>query len=504
MPTTRTPLSLLVAGELLEGRFRVVHRVPSSGAATVWCAHDEVLARPVALKVLPADRTAGPGSAGILLEAAMRSGAVVHPGLARVHDAFLLPRPGGPALAVVISEWVDGRALDLLLATGPLEPAEAVALLRQAAEALAAVHAHDLVHGRVHPGNVLVGPGGRLKLTDAAVAAAVHGAPTPGPASDGGVERDTRDLAAVLFALLTARWPGGTTDQPAGRLPGAPGVGRGVPRPRQLRAAVPRSLDAVVVRALDPGAPDPRAPDPRALSADIPLTTPALLSAAAQQAAAEAQEQGATTPVRTRGRHVLPALLLLLLLSSVGTGGWLLGLAVGDLPRRADAVEAVVSTGSSPSPSPPPAAAAPLDLGRLPVRDYDPPPGDGSENPRDVPLTVDGNLDTSWLTSTYRTADFGRLKHGVGLLVDLGRSRPLTQVQVLLTRPGASLELRTADTVPATADGFRTVAVAAHVPVDAVLQPAAGAVGRYWLVWITALPADGNGFRAGVLELRFR
>ena len=238
----------------------------------------------------------------------------------------------------------------------------------------------------------------------------------------------------------------------------------------------------------------------------VPLTTPLALADAAEAAAGPAPEQPMARGGRLPGRwaRVVPVLLVLVLLAGIGTAGWLLGLAVGDLPRRADA-EAVVSNGASPaataSPSPP---AAPLDLSTLPVTAFDPPPGDGEENDRSVPRAVDGDLDTFWQTSVYKTSHFGNLKTGVGLLVDLGRSRPLNQVSVLLTQPGASLELRTSDVLATSADGFRTVASSPQAPVDAVLTPAAGSVGRYWLVWITDLPSVGRGYRATISELRFR
>lgn len=495
MTTSGTDPHLLVTGELLADRYLLLAAVPGPGPAVLWRAVDEVLGRPVAVKVLPASGTADRAAAEPFLAAAIRSGAVVHPGLARVYDATVHSRPG-PALDVVlvISEWVEGQPLDALLAAGPLEPAKAVDVLRQAADALCAAHAGNLVHGRLQPGNLLVTPDGRVKITDAAVGAAVHGSPVPDTATPAAVRADTLALAAVLYALLTARWPA-SSDLPAGRLDAAPVSGGRPLRPRQLSAAVPRALDSVVVRALDP------ATDPGS-----PLVTPAALSAAAESAAVElrAQRAAAAAPrPPTRTRRLLPWALVLLLLGGIGTAGWLLGLAVGDLPRRDGTVEAIVSTTSTPAPGASP-AAAPIDLTKLPVVDFDPPPGDGRENPDTVRNAVDQDPGTAWQTSTYSTSAFGGLKQGVGLLIDLGRSRTLSQVQVGFTGPGASVELRAADTVePTTADGFATVAAQRKASTVATLRPAAGARGRYWLVWLTGLPKAGGGYRVGISELRF-
>ena len=533
MANSGTEPHLLVAGGLLAERYLLVEVVPGPGPAVLWRAVDEVLARSVAVKALSTQPEGGSAGAEPFLAAAVRTGVLVHPGLARVYDATIQPRPGGgPGVALVISEWVDGQSLDSLLATRTVEATEAVDLVRQAADALSAAHDHDLVHGRLHPGNVLVTADGRIKLTDLAVATAVHAgsaaasgehasgehgtgayvtgehglawrtAAVPTGATPADVRRDTLDLAAVLYALLTARWPVTATDLPAGRLAAAPVAGGRVLRPRQVTAAVPRPLDAVVARALDP------------LAEGTELGTPAAFAAAAEKAVGKAPDRhavplrrpaaaDAVTRPSSRVRRLVPWLLVLGLLAGIGTAGWLLGLAVGGLPRRDGAVDAIVSTTTAPSPGAP-RGVAPIDLSRLPLSDFDPPPGDGRENPDSVRNAVDGDPGTSWQTSTYRTAGFGNLKKGVGLLVDLGISRTLSQVQVGFTSPGASVELRVADTVvPTTADSFTTVAAQRASGAVATLRPAAGARGRYWLVWLTALPQEGRGYRVGISELRF-
>lgn len=267
--TRRAPA--LSAGDLLAARYRLVRPVPASASeaprsAQLWLATDEVLARPVAAKVLPAT---GPSAAALtapFLDAGTAAGAVASPVLTRVYDAAVEQRPAeddAPPfdVAYVISEWVDGSPLpERLERDGPYAPAEAVALIAALGEAVASAHACGLTHGRLHPGNVLLARTGAVRLTDLAVAAALpdgrvaaERADDPGPA-----EADVRDLAALLYALLTARWPAAATPQPSGGVPGAPSLregddGRGkLVSPRQVRAGVPRSLDLVVARALDP------------------------------------------------------------------------------------------------------------------------------------------------------------------------------------------------------------------------------------------------------------
>ncbi|MGZ6792844.1 MAG: protein kinase family protein [Mycobacteriales bacterium] len=490
-PTVPGPLQV---GDTLAERYLLTEAVATDGPAVLWRATDEVLARQVAVKVVPTPNKAARADAQPFLDAAVRSGRVSAPGLVRVYDAALEPRPGrGNDVAYVLGEWVDAEPLDAHLArVGPLAAPDAADLLRQVADALTALHAAGLVHGRLHPRNVLVTAAGRVRLTDAATAAALHGTPVPEVALRDDVALDTRDLAAVLYALTTGRWPGELTGLPGGRLAAAP-LADGHPlSARQLRAGVPRALDGVLQRGLEPA----RTPTLPA------LLTPAALADAADQAASESREARAeAAQPRTPGplRRRLPWLVAGAFVLGVGVAGWLLGLAVGDLPRRADGVDAIVSTTTAPTPG----AAAPrvVDLTTVPVRDFDP-DGDGQENPDQVRNATDGVPATAWATDLYRTAMFGGLKPGVGLLLDLGKVTDVHRLQVGFSAPGATVELRTSVDAPADEKAMQVVAADRAGDQVASLTPPPGTKARYLLVWITALPKDGDGYRVGVSELR--
>jgi hypothetical protein len=503
----------LEPGDVLAGRYRLQRQVADGTAGTtVWQATDEVLARPVAIKLLVASGRTGGLAAQPFLEAAGRAGALSHPGLARVYDAAIEERPSGRSdrtidLAYVISEWIDGRTLtDRLLADGPMEPVEAVKLAHDAAEALGAAHAARVGHGRIHPGNVMLSAAGRLWLTDAAVATALHGHPLP-PLSPGEVlggpeiSRDTRDLAAVLYAMLTARWPAGSTPQPAEGLTPAPQpTGAGLYAPRQVRAGIPRSLDTVVVRALDPG----REPGRN------PLVTPRALSQALDEAGPDLRAPAAPAPAvrrRRSARRILrwtPKLIALLLVVAVGITGYSLGRRVGQLPRRPGALDALAQPTTSPAASGPRTSRINLATSPVVVRDYDPFGRDGAEQSSTVPDAFDGDPTTAWMTDGYSTAAFGGLKPGVGLLVDLGRPTAVASVQVGLVAPGASVQLRRADSVGDNADAFTTVATQQDAKQVTTLVPATAQPARYWLIWLTSLPkGKGDRYRDGVAELVF-
>jgi len=480
-------------GDLLAGRYLLLEAVAGDGPAVLWRANDEVLARTVAVKIVATTKASEREAAQPLLAAAVRSGCVNHPGLARVYDTGLESRRGrGNDVAYLIREWVDGQPLDQhLIEVGALAAADAADVLRQAADALTAAHAGGLVHGRLHPGNVLITTSGRVRLTDAALACALRGTPVPDVPGPADVRADTHDLATVLYALVTARWPATTTPHPGGALSPAPVVDGQPLTPRQLRAGVPRGLDSVVMRGLAPAS----------SPALAPLVTPAALADAADEAAAEAREvrRATSTKPPSRGRQLLPWIAAAAFVAAVGIGGWLAGLAVGDLPRRTNGVDAIVNATEAPSPGA--TASVAIDLSKAVVRDFDP-AGDRQENPDKVRNAVDGFADTTWPTSRYRSATFGGLKQGVGLLIDLGKVTALHSVQVGFSATGAAVELRVSDTPPGDANSLRTVAAARDGKLVATLRPAPGTRARFLLVWITSLPKDGDGYRVGISELR--
>lgn len=516
------PEALFEPGALLARRYRLVEALPAPDgtAAALWRAVDEVLARPVAVTVLPARDHRSVA----FLEAAARAGSVGSRALTRVYDAAVEPRPSLPSVAYVIREWVPGRSLVDLLRDGPLPVHAALDLGVQAAAALVAVHDAGMAHTRVHPGNVLVDGAGRLRLTDTAVAAVLHGWPAAArPTDTGGRDtggRDTggtdleqaqagdvRDLAAVLTALLTARWPALGTRQPARGLPLAPAQAGQVLRPGQLRAGVPRAVDAVVLSALQPD----RGEGAAALTAasllarleaardDLP---PAARGPAVSGRAAAPGGRAASAGRRSRSSRVLTGVAGLLVVG--GTAGWGVALARDAAPAP---TPAGARTSALPSPVAAPAAPprlAPLDLRRVLVQDFDPYGSPPRESRRTVPAAYDGDPATTWRTERYRSARLGGIKPGVGLLVDLGGARALSRVEVDVRTPGAALELRAGNSLGADETSLPVLARDQGSPGRSVLVPPGQTRARFWLVWITRLPVEGERFQAGVDELVLR
>lgn len=130
------------------------------------------------------------------------------------------------------------------------------------------------------------------------------------------------------------------------------------------------------------------------------------------------------------------------------------------------------------------------------------PEGNGEERPEDVALALDGDPATSWRTLTYKQ-QLGPdgLKRGVGIVVDLGASHTVTQVDLDLVGRPTGLSLYLSDTAPDTVDALRPVAEVTAQDVSAEVELDQARPGRYLTVWLTSLPPVADGFQGGIVDL---
>ena len=235
-------------------------RIAAGGVGQVWRARDLLLERPVAVKLLRPEYADHPETLERFRQEASHAGALSHPCVAKVYD-YGHGGPGG--VPYLVMEFVDGPSLSDLLDAGPIEPAFALDVIAQAASGLHAAHRTGLVHRDVKPANILIGPDGRVKITDFGVAHAAGQAPVTAPGlvmgtaqylaperisgAAGTPASDLYALGIVLHECLTGMPPyeGTQAEIMAGHLY--------MPLP-PLPAGAPPELDALVARltAKDP------------------------------------------------------------------------------------------------------------------------------------------------------------------------------------------------------------------------------------------------------------
>ncbi|KOU05424.1 serine/threonine protein kinase [Streptomyces sp. NRRL F-4711] len=509
----------LHSGHKLARRYRLEECVTRLDGFSSWRAVDEKLRRAVGVHLLPADHA----RARSVLAAARSAALLGDPRFVQVLDAV-----EDNDLVYVVHEWLpDATELTALLASGPLEVYDAYQMVSQVASAMAAAHREGLAHLRLNPNAVLRTSTGQWRIRGLAVNAALRGI-----SSDTPQRTDTEAIGALLYATLTQRWPYETDAHGLAGLPKDIGL---IP-PDQVRAGVHRGLSELAMRALaNDGATASRhespctTPEelvkaigemPRIRPPEPAFTAPPQYQRTAYQQGAygrSAPHIGATQPVPTpppplqsRTGKALKWGVSALLIAALGLGSWQLADALmdrggsADDPNQTQTVDGDDKGGAN--------DGAPE--GKL--LDIDSatefaPSGSGIQE-KDVPLAVDGNPGTAWVTPQYLAySNFGNLslrKQGSGIIVDLGAVRTVTRISIGLYRSGQTVEVLAGgedgsgasnlDEYPERLTQLKTAGKNLDKRLDKSVKT------RFVLVRITDLPPDTsvNTFRGGISEIR--
>ncbi len=167
-------MPLSTSADVLAGRYRLGSRIAAGGMGEVWRGMDLVLDRPVAVKLLRAEYAQHAETLARFKAEARHAAALSHPAIARVYD---YGEEGDERAPFLVMELVNGPSLTQVLASGPLGPARVLDVVAQVAAGLAAAHAAGVMHRDIKPGNLLVDPDGRVKITDFGIASAAGSAP---------------------------------------------------------------------------------------------------------------------------------------------------------------------------------------------------------------------------------------------------------------------------------------------------------------------------------------
>ena len=242
---------------LIAGRYRITGQLGQGEFTDVYKAHDTVLDRKVALKVLKLELSRDPGIVERFTQDARSSTELVHENIAHVLDVGVATFDSAPAVErpFVIVERVSGLTLTDLLARGALKPAEACRIAGNVLAALDVAHRRGITHQGITPNNVLISTTGAAKLSDVGLSAGVRGvaglsvpkesldwrAPELATTATADGQADLFSVGVVLFTMLTGRvpFPGGY-------------VGTRAPMASSINERIPVALSLVVARALEP------------------------------------------------------------------------------------------------------------------------------------------------------------------------------------------------------------------------------------------------------------
>jgi eukaryotic-like serine/threonine-protein kinase len=474
---------------LLAERYALGSAIARGGMATVWRARDEVLARTVAVKILHPHLSDDESFLERFRREAYAAARLTHPNIVSIYDTgFDRDEHGGERHYIVMEHCGGGTLSDLAKQAGGKLPAEDVADIGIAiCDALEYAHAAGIVHRDIKPANVLRSDGGGIKVGDFGIAKAATEArdiTTTGtilgtvtylsPEQARGEEPDARSdlysLGVVLYELLVGRVPFQGESQVATALMHV----NQAPKPlRSVIPSVPKEIESVVMRALAKDADDrfASAGEMRdALFASGGRSGTVVMRGATRPAVVEAP-----LPSRSEMRWLIPVLAVILLaVAAVIVVPDLVGQEEDDAARSPNGEAA--------------ATLPPIDI--VQATSFDP-EGDGTEHEEEVAFTFDNDRTTGWTTEDYETA-FSDQKSGVGILYDLGSAKEVARLEIRTESPGLTIEIRTADTEPASADDTQLAGEAVAFE-GGDLELDAPTESQFWLLWITKLPNDDVG-----------
>jgi eukaryotic-like serine/threonine-protein kinase len=307
---TLVPVSTpITPGSRLHDRFVLIEQIGAGGMSQVWRATDEVLGRPVAVKMVTAAVATIPALRDATWREARAAGQLTHPHVTRVYDYGQAPLPDGTQVPYLVMEFVAGQSLAARLSDGAMPWPEAARCGAQVAAALAAAHRLGVVHHDIKPGNVMLTADG-AKVLDFGIAALVGATDddllvgTPSYAAPERLRREPARPANDVYSLGVLLHEC-VTGHPPARLPGWPEAfaahQNGPPPPTLAGHRLPPDLVTLITSCLTPD-PDHR-PEAHATAsrlaalAGIPDPNPAL----------PAEEPTVATPLRYAVGHAAPS-----------------------------------------------------------------------------------------------------------------------------------------------------------------------------------------------------
>lgn len=246
-------------GQDLGGRYEILTRIGGGGMALVYKAHDVLLNRKVAVKVLRQQFVHDEEFIRRFRREAQSAAALSHPNVVSIYDVGQ-----EEDTHYIVMEYIEGHNLnEIIKERAPLQTDEAVHIGMQIADALDHAHQNHIIHRDIKPHNILIGKNGRVKVTDFGIARAVtsstitqtgsvigsvhYFSPEHAKGINTGEKSDLYSLGIVLYQMLTAQLPF------LGESPisvALKHLQENFDEPRVVNPHIPQSVENVILKAM--------------------------------------------------------------------------------------------------------------------------------------------------------------------------------------------------------------------------------------------------------------
>ncbi|HEY2492614.1 MAG TPA: Stk1 family PASTA domain-containing Ser/Thr kinase [Paenibacillus sp.] len=206
-------------GHELGGRYEIIERIGGGGMALVYKAHDILLGRNVAIKVLRQQFVHDEEFIRRFRREAQSAASLSHPNVVSIYDVGQEDE-----IHYIVMEYVEGYNLnEIIKERAPLQVEESVRIATQICDALDHAHQNQIIHRDIKPHNILIGRNGRVKVTDFGIARAVtsttitqtgsligsvhYFSPEHAKGVATGEKSDLYSLGIVMYQMLTATLP---------------------------------------------------------------------------------------------------------------------------------------------------------------------------------------------------------------------------------------------------------------------------------------------------------
>ena len=467
-----------MVGETVAERYELEELVGHGGMSSVYRAHDSLLERYVALKVLHEQYSEDEDFVERFKREARSVAQLQHPNIVTVID-----RGEEDGRQYIVFEFIDGENLkELVVRKGRLAVHDALEIALEVAQGLAFAHDHGLVHRDVKPQNVLLNGDGRAKVTDFGIARSLdveqgvtqtgtvlgtsnYIAPEQASGKHVDQHSDVYSLGVVLYEMLTGQLPFPGESFVAVALKH---VNEPPPSVLDVRGDIPIRVAEAVDRALEKE-PERRFPTMDAFAAELDACLGELDRGGdgAVTMVVPAKQRLARPPAR-RSVPRLPLGIGMIALVAIA------GIVVGLLTLGGTKGQNKSSAGS------------PVSL--TGVGAYDP-YGDGTEHDSAAPKATDGNLASYWYTETYHDApSLG--KPGVGLVLDALAPTQVSRIVLRTDTPGFTAYIRATNILGGPSQPISDTKVVGSRTVFDVRNSSGPK--RYYIIWISRLPSDSN------------